>query len=353
MKIYKLSCDFGSYRTFAHAEEYYSVLDRVCGQPILDSWQPFTVQWGEPMSGTLEDYQAADFTSTGGGYVTINQRAADRLAPLLRNVVELLPIHHEGKTHYLVNVINFVDALDLQRSTIEYRRPGKISVVRRFVFKPAELAGQVMFRVPQLSSAYYFVTQEFVDACNSACLTGAKFRLLWDSEAPAPGPWEPPPQPVASPTPRAVTSVTEKALSDEMSEGIEQELERWRSHSGLAADVAPLDSAKRVQIEVVRARERLLREQGEASDDLIVMLGVAWADAVRRETGWDMVALTIHGLEVPALVSKDRAHACPFLDMMVRQLGRTTRDETTLLLFNIIRAGDLPESAPRAYRLIS
>lgn len=114
----------------------------------------------------------------------------------------------------------------------------------------------------------------------------------------------------------------------------------------------PKTIAIRVQEEILRTRMSKPPLKQDRSIDLAMMFGAAWANAVQRSTRWEFVNLAREGREMLALVSPDRAHACPVLQVLLRQLQHPETEETSVLLFNMICAGELNPSSPGSYRLI-
>jgi hypothetical protein len=93
------------------------------------------------------------------------------------------------------------------------------------------------------------------------------------------------------------------------------------------------------------ALRRAQRERATLSFDAIEALAALWGTAVARASGWRWTHAVQGDASWICLASADRAHACSPLSFISRQ-AEPSRETTALLLFNMIRAGNLPASAP-------
>jgi hypothetical protein len=94
--------------------------------------------------------------------------------------------------------------------------------------------------------------------------------------------------------------------------------------------------------------------EGDRIVEEAVELGVLWAEQLLRITGWEWVELRETNTNTQyAIVSRDRALVLFPTALFLELLGDTDRDNTTLLLFNMIRCGNVPEAEPGEYQVIS
>jgi hypothetical protein len=79
-------------------------------------------------------------------------------------------------------------------------------------------------------------------------------------------------------------------------------------------------------------------------------VGALWGDLVRRSFGWEWVYFDDSwGFDTWGVVSPDRAYICfPHL-VLAHKLAQPESDNTMMLLFKMIRDGDLPRSSPGRY----
>jgi len=102
-----------------------------------------------------------------------------------------------------------------------------------------------------------------------------------------------------------------------------------------STQAAPLATAVDAAISLARGSKTPL------SDEQITGLGVLWGKAVSQATGWTWAELIEDETRLICLVAQDHAHVCVPLAFVREQLEATTPC-TALVLFNIIREGNLP-----------
>jgi hypothetical protein len=82
-------------------------------------------------------------------------------------------------------------------------------------------------------------------------------------------------------------------------------------------------------------------------------IGCVWGQAVCDQLGWEWATLSPEpGVEELAVVSPSRAHAVfpvLFIHKLLTDIGR---DPTSLLVYNMLKAGSLPPAAPGEYCIL-
>jgi hypothetical protein len=92
---------------------------------------------------------------------------------------------------------------------------------------------------------------------------------------------------------------------------------------------------------------------GDALLDEAVALGCLWGTQVCRALDWEWVQLDDGRLEPHyAIVSPDRAFAILPTSYIRGLLADAERDNTALLLYNMLVAGNVPSSVPKSYYLL-
>jgi len=94
---------------------------------------------------------------------------------------QLLPMMCGKETLYFLKPKWTIDAIDEAASEIWRHSDGTMSYIRRPVFKPDAFSGQAVFYVPRIRIPPVYLTDRFVDAWNTAGLTGLAPKLLWES----------------------------------------------------------------------------------------------------------------------------------------------------------------------------
>lgn len=111
--------------------------------------------------------------------------------------------------------------------------------------------------------------------------------------------------------------------------------------TNVAPTAEPVELATAVDNAVVFFR----KQPGSLTDDQIKGLGVLWGKAVSQATGWTWAQLIEGDSKLTCLVAQDHAHVCAPLAFIREQLEATGASPpacTALVLFNIIREGNLP-----------
>jgi hypothetical protein len=99
----------------------------------------------------------------------------------------------------------------------------------------------------------------------------------------------------------------------------------------------PVELATAVEQAIVFFR----KQPGSLSEEQVAGLGVLWGKAVSQATGWTWAQVLEGETKLTCLVAQDHAHVCAPLAFVREQLEATTPC-TALVLFNIIREGNLP-----------
>ena len=96
-------------------------------------------------------------------------------------------VGRERETFHQIWVTNFVDCLDLAKTSVSpsvSRRPGKVGVIKRPVFDENRWDGSDLFVVPQDPSYCFFCSEKFVAQWQAAGFKGAIFsKHLMDRDA--------------------------------------------------------------------------------------------------------------------------------------------------------------------------
>lgn len=150
------------------------------GSSLVRRWRPFSVY---PITGEIEGLDTVGDLAMLGTIHVFSERAVGVMGDLLSANGELLPLTYAGEEGrcFAYNVTTVIDALDTDRSTTVRFDDGRIMIVERYVFRPTQLAGASVFKIPQLS-APVFVTDTFVDRLSGSSLKGFAPEEVWSSK---------------------------------------------------------------------------------------------------------------------------------------------------------------------------
>ncbi|HEX2572361.1 MAG TPA: DUF1629 domain-containing protein [Polyangia bacterium] len=113
-----------------------------------------------------------------GHGLAFSDRAVEVLTPLIGDVIELLPLACDGPGRFqVVNMLDVVDCLDEDRSTLDRYSDGDIASVKKYVFKPDSTNGHHLFKCKQFD-LHNLVSGEFRALVEDKGLIGAYFTLV-------------------------------------------------------------------------------------------------------------------------------------------------------------------------------
>ena len=124
---------------------------------------------------------------------------------------------------------------------------------------------------------------------------------------------------------------------------------RARKHLDLPQRTTPAET-----VEAIHASVGGTRSGRAMLDDLAIELGCLWGQAVCDALNWEWCQVSGgDGAGVFAVATKNRSHYVAPTSYMKQQLARRDRTaNTTLLLFNLLKARRMPASGARGYRLL-
>jgi hypothetical protein len=179
MKVYILDADPDEFRGIYYAKkrggvEFTKLFD---GSPM----KPFSEKRAEFrfVPRRLPKGDTPSFTSN---IPVFNRNAVNALYDMLEPNGELLPIICEGENYFLFNVTRLINALDEDSCDLERFDDGRIMDIDRYSFFKDRLRGTVVFKLPQDSLGWVYVTDPFVMRVKATGLRGFKFPLVWSSD---------------------------------------------------------------------------------------------------------------------------------------------------------------------------
>jgi hypothetical protein len=102
---------------------------------------------------------------------------------------------------------------------------------------------------------------------------------------------------------------------------------------------------------VIRSQPAWARE-GHLTGSAL-QLGCLWGQTVCDRLGWEWAAVSLEpGSEFYGVVSPSRSHVVFPLHYMQELLSDPERDHTSLLLYNMLKAGPLPPAGPGEYSVL-
>jgi len=318
---------------------------------LLDEWVPPTAHGFEdnpPRDGdfpSLSDYNEIPVMS---------QRAWEALRPLIGYCCEALPFNHpSGDPFYIIHAMETIDCLDDERSELTRNATtGRVNQIFKYAFKPGMLEGKHIFKLPIESGGELLVDDEFRKVVEEHGLKGLQFKPLpmvgdEDDEEPADtGPSE-----TAAERSRH-TVATDRPLDDEEAAEVQEQLEVAYEVLGIDPDsAAPDDIQQRIYEEINAIRETDDSSDPRTLENAALGLGCLWAQSVCDALGWEWASITLDEREQIGIVSPSRSLVVFALGYLNGLLNDPSRDQTSLLLYNMLKA-DSFSAPPGAYEVL-
>lgn len=148
---------------------------------------------------------------------------------------------------------------------------------------------------------------------------------------------------------------SDRPLTDEERGEVEDCLGRALGWFGGSADTASPDQLQQWIYETINAlRSKPPAERLEGDMRMTSLnLGCLWGQAVCDRLGWEWVAVSLEPeSEFYGVVTPSRSHAIFPLHYMQELLSDPKREQTSLLLYNMLKAGSLPPAQPGEYSVL-
>ncbi len=146
---------------------------------------------------------------------------------------------------------------------------------------------------------------------------------------------------------------TESPLPPELEAQVEAAATRARERLNLEPTASPQQTAEAIHrvLDEIRSRPRLSADEKQ---QIAIDLGALWGNALCAAAGWEWCSVSPEpDREVPAVCSPTRSHAVDPLQVAYAILESKSGTNNSLLLFNMIVAGDVPVAAEGAYSWLS
>jgi hypothetical protein len=144
------------------------------GVRCADWWQPVPIRW-KPSRVRKNRGKPVDIMGMMGHGLAFSDRAVEVLTPLIGDVIELLPLAYDGPGRFqVVNLLDIVDCLDEERSSVARYSDGEIMLVYKYAFKPGSTEGHHLFKCKQCLLRD-LVSADFKALVEESGLVGAYF----------------------------------------------------------------------------------------------------------------------------------------------------------------------------------
>jgi len=133
-----------------------------------------------------------------------------------------------------------------------------------------------------------------------------------------------------------VNNITEEPLAAD----VRDELRQYESAALSALKLGSVRADEDVVVEAInKFADSLLASDAEVDTELATQLAVLWGHQICRRLGWEWVKLTVQGDMWYGIVSRRREYAIFPLIYMREVLAERSKDNTILLIYNMLKAG--------------
>lgn len=350
----------GLRQVYAAVDQTYrniNTIDHFDGKPYPKRWRPVTLRFDKPR------LPRADFVDFDWQVLLCGERAMRSVGQLLRSSGELFPVKVAGDKgeYHLHNVTQLLkDALNAEQSEFRVVSPD-YKPLRVPAFHPERIAADIsLFKIPQNFGAQIYCVErtgkpedgEFKALVEHHGLKGLEFKLVWSDakrakeKTPIAKPRHQPAKPMPPPHPGG----SDRALKPDEMKDIALSVTRGYKHLKLPPATSPQKTQKAIRDLI----DQIVLGKKKVSDhtrtDLAVNLGSLWGHSVCTTVGWEWCFAKVGGREFYAIAPPNRAHVLAPMAFLQQQLRkRPPEDNTSLLLFNMIKAGKLPAAKAKAY----
>ena len=322
------------------------------GRQFSKPWRTLELHFDDPK------LPRADFPGFEWPALLCNERAMAAVGDILRVAGELLPVKLRGDkgTYLLHNIPVMRDGLlDRKRST------WRTIAGERCLHVPAFRGDYIgtllkLFKIPEDHGLGIYCIErtgdpkdhEFKALVDRHRLTGLRFNLVWtDGKGPSGK---------KSRRTAAKEKADEPTLSDRPLKRSEQRditlsIKRGYQHLKLDPKSPPLKTQQAIRHALDAIVLGKKKPSRTAITDLAVNLGCLWGQTVCDELGWQWCCVMLGaGQETYAIVTPNRSHMVSPMDFVFTQLQkRPPEDNTSMLLFNMLKAGSFGSAKPRSY----
>jgi hypothetical protein len=153
-----------------------------------------------------------------------------------------------------------------------------------------------------------------------------------------------------------INEITKRPIDPDVQRELQQFEVDSRAMLRLGADVVEPDDVVRAIQDYVDGLQAGVTHAGPAAGyslgDQILLLASLWGIQFCRKLNWEWVELTVHGETYDGIVSPSREYAIFPFDYMKQVVTDEKRENTALLIYNMLKAGSFTSQEPRSYYIL-
>ncbi|MRN55975.1 imm11 family protein [Paenibacillus monticola] len=179
MKVYELNVSLETIRLAAVKSEVMSIHpigSDFNGESKIKGWWPIQVE-------TLHKNTYSDFPYYLTEIPLVSEKVKRILEPYIADEVEFLPLIHEGKNIYMVNVINILDCIDWQSSEVDWFKEKYFMGFIKLRFNFSKIPNNIyLFKIKETSGTRVYITDAFKELIERNHLQGLDLSVVYDSD---------------------------------------------------------------------------------------------------------------------------------------------------------------------------
>jgi hypothetical protein len=158
------------------AVDFETIHNSINGTRVGEIWRPIPMKLIRLDEGKA--LMKSDAPWLADSSLIFRQESIGAFGKILDRCGELLPLECKDANLLVFNPVPALDALDIEKSSIQRFESGNIMWISKYSFKRALVLGVDAFKLEGLSGSPTFLSNRFVDAWNSSGLEGLEFRQV-------------------------------------------------------------------------------------------------------------------------------------------------------------------------------
>ena len=153
-----------------------------------------------------------------------------------------------------------------------------------------------------------------------------------------------------------INDIAERPTDPDVQRELQQFEADCRALLGLGADVVDPDDVVRAIDDYIDRLRTGVSERATAAQyslgDQILLLASLWGIQICRQLDWEWVELAVNGEPYDGIVSPAREYAIFPFDYMKQVVTDNDRENTALLVYNMLKAASFTPQEPRSYYVL-
>lgn len=144
------------------------------GHSIKSEWSEVEVDIQENSA------KLGDILGLGADFLVVNNRALKIILDIAKESVEVLPLKCNRMDLYIINILDVVDCLNIQKSKFKlYKACDEIQSIEEYELDKKKIGDSVLFKIDKIISGHMYATDYFKEMLEKENIQGLKFVKVW------------------------------------------------------------------------------------------------------------------------------------------------------------------------------